>query len=229
MHEFYTHKAVRFCRRDFYDLFGVHCTACTAIIESDGLCVSGRPYHAHCMKCGECGVGITTAMEVHTNDSALLCAPCAAKRTARESCAACGRAICGELVRADGSSFHTQCLRCHECGCELAGQLVQFEGHYYCLPDFETKRGIRCSTCSKAIIGPYLQHGSVALHPACTVCPGCGGAGSEARAMTVLQDKMWHDTCLKCAKCGKLLAPEEPIHMGTAGQLHCTACASVAP
>ncbi|XP_063037941.1 LOW QUALITY PROTEIN: LIM homeobox transcription factor 1-alpha-like [Melospiza melodia melodia] len=119
-------------------------------------------------------------------------------------CAGCGRGIWDRfLLRVNERSWHERCLRCSECGRALRGRCFSRERRLLCPPDYE--RLSRSPNSPFPRISPQSLR-SPGSPPAAlpVLCAGCG-RGIWDRFLLRVNERSWHERCLRCSECGRAL------------------------
>jgi len=76
---------------------------------------------------------------------------------ANYDCAACGKPIDADFVKAGGARYHPEHFVCALCEKVLDGEYVVHEGHNYHASCYRDRVAPRCALCSKALEGRYLE------------------------------------------------------------------------
>jgi len=122
-------------------------------------------------------------------------------------CAKCNLKIVGELVIALDRSWHTTCFACDQCKSPLAADFFEFEGGRLCKNCINAK--VRCTKCSKPIIGEYLVGDGSFFHLECVEisnCAKCNQKITPTQLKTSALNKIYHSSCFVCTDCGNGLS-----------------------
>ena len=87
----------------------------------------------------------------------VLCLPGSPLRAGDPVCAACGKPIEGEYIKADGRKYHEGHFVCALCRKPLSGEYVVHEGRNYHTSCYTNRVAPRCALCGKTIEGRYLE------------------------------------------------------------------------
>lgn len=97
------------------------------------------------------------------------------------------------VVAALGFKWHVHCFTCHECSAPIKGSFVSKNGIPRCLGCFPTLT--HCNACGLLLQGAFVN----------------------------LNDKAYHEACLKCVSCGKKASQNDTIQPG---RFTCSDCRS---
>jgi len=130
-------------------------------------------------KCSQCK-GVIKGKHTITPDGAAMCLTCAPK----VQCGGCGESVQGDLLKANGKSYHPDCFVCSMCRCRLANGFCHVEGGMACEPcakGHQEKRRAedaeKCTRCSGALCGEYVDVGNgEKFHSSCFTCDSCSCA-----------------------------------------------------
>merc|ERR1711997_294977 len=160
--------------------------------ETGGKTVCKKDYEEkYQKKCSECHKSIEGTY--YSKDDKFICEEDYKRINGdKMDCKMCGKKVEGEIIRAIGLVFHSDCFKCCICNRNLSGQEMPFtadkENRLYCQPCYNEKFAPRCFGCNEPI------------------APKVGE--SSAPRLTAL-DKDWHPSCFKCKDCGCVLNSNE--------------------
>ena len=114
-------------------------------------------------------------------------------------CAACGRPLAGNYVKAMGKEFHPHCFCCGLCRRPLGVGASQFRergGIPYCNACYASNLASRCARCSKPIL----------------------------ETVVTAMDKTWHKECLTCTICRLPLTQTFWLYADRPNEPRCSRC-----
>merc|ERR1711953_514638 len=154
--KYYIIGGKKYCSQDRHK-FLENCTKCGRMIENETIRPkeSGKPYHAECFCCSQCGNALQ-GKYFTTDDGGMLCEECFA--ASREKCARCGRAIMEAKLKALGGAYHPNCFICSMCPRSLEGVefFVTEENKPICKDDYARFMAKTCDGCDNKIIDETL-------------------------------------------------------------------------
>ncbi|KAJ3184098.1 Prickle-like protein 2 [Gaertneriomyces sp. JEL0708] len=137
---------------------------------------------------------------------------------AGKSCQECSKVIIGEAIEALNACFHPQCFVCFNCKSRLSNSFLNFNGQPCCRPCHEKINAARpgSNAPSEQLSARTMEHKSATspldefhqrkeisdLHRRCDNCTevvDCGG-------IQLPNGWLLHESCFKCAKCGKSIS-----------------------
>jgi len=122
-------------------------------------------------------------------------------------CGKCGQPISGQVLSADGCTFHFECFTCDKCDRRINGGFQKQDGKRLCL-DCVPK--VLCEACSKPCEGQVTKVGNKSWHPdcfKCQTCSACLGTGFFSVGGKIVCKACAEGAQVKtrktCRKCGK--------------------------
>jgi len=92
----------------------------------------------------------------------------------KTTCAACNNALGIDSVSALDKQWHKECFVCQVCKAPLVTEgFKNNEGKPICVNCFNSKFGLKCTGCKKAITAAYVQVKGNPWHSDCFVCSRC--------------------------------------------------------
>jgi len=182
-----------YCIKDYVDKFCPTCKHCGGkITEGRAIQAFGGYYHPEHFVCKICEQPFSESGKYYEHNNDPYCHQHHIEVT-RIKCGQCGEPISKEIDRVaiEDKSFHKQCLVCFHCSKPLGDTDTVFQNNskIYCRDDYLSFFCRRCTACSEHMF----------------------------EACVKVNDEVYHDDCLKCAVCQKLL--EKYICVG--GYLRC--------
>ncbi|CAO0797557.1 unnamed protein product [Mucor circinelloides] len=112
--QFFEKNGQPYCKKDYQDLFSLHCDFCHEPIEQQAISALGKHYHEGHFCCTACGkpFGDHSAFMVH-NDKPY-CQQDYMKMCGKK-CSGCGEYISGEYINALDKEWHKSCFVCTDC------------------------------------------------------------------------------------------------------------------
>ncbi|GAN11163.1 transforming growth factor beta-1-induced transcript 1 protein-like isoform X2 [Mucor ambiguus] len=112
--QFFEKNGQPYCKKDYQDLFSLHCDLCHEPIEQQAISALGKHYHEGHFCCSACGTpfGDHSAFMVH-NDKPY-CQEDYMKMCGKK-CNGCGEYISGEYINALDKEWHKPCFICTDC------------------------------------------------------------------------------------------------------------------
>lgn len=133
------------------------------------------------------------------------------------TCARCGEACRGEVVRVKSSHFHVHCFTCQVCGCDLVQSgFFHHSGEYICTEDYQRLYGTQCDSCEQYISGEVVSALGRTYHPRCFVCSLCRSPFPIGDRVTFCGKK-----CI-CQQCSQSLSANKPVKVH--GPSYCAGC-----
>ena len=97
-----------------------------------------------------------------------------ASNISKISCAACSNSLGIDSVNALEKQWHKECFVCQTCKKSLVTEgFKAHEGRPICVECFNSKFGLKCTGCQKAISAAYVQVKGNPWHSDCFVCNRC--------------------------------------------------------
>ncbi|KDN45879.1 RhoGAP-domain-containing protein [Tilletiaria anomala UBC 951] len=109
------------------------------------------------------------------------------ERRRDQACAACGKPMSGQFVRALGTVYHLDCFKCRDCGKVVASKffpatddMIDASGEQngllfaLCETDYFRRLNLLCAKCGGALRGSYITALGMKFHVehfTCSICP----------------------------------------------------------
>lgn len=160
----------------------ISCGKCRRDLPMNGTYVTanGQSFHHECFSCETCNKPIQD-MKYKLSNGKVQCVSCSSP-----NCDACGKAVEGRQLTAEGRTYHPECFRCNKCDHPLRGEYAinPKNGDRVCLkcdaPQCSSCRRtisegesyhqakdntVRCVPCARSVAGPGPNpHGAPQMH-----------------------------------------------------------------
>jgi len=126
-------------------------------------------------------------------------------------CAACNKAIIGQVCTALGKTWHPEHFSCCICETQLGTKtFFERDGRPYCEEDYHDKFAPKCHGCSGPILDSCVTSMDRTWHPQCFVCQEChrpfGDAGfHEKDGKAYCRDDYFKMFAPKCSGCNEAI------------------------
>lgn len=87
-----------------------------------------------------------------------------------KQCSKCGEDIVGQVLNADGGSFHPDCFACDTCQQRITAKFSKMDGKRICANCVPKNK---CEGCGEDIPGAATKVDDKFFHPECFKCAGC--------------------------------------------------------
>jgi hypothetical protein len=171
-------------------------------------------YHAQCLTCSTCNVGITG--EFYDCTDRIICIECQRKRDAENSkiCTLCKKIINYKFIVYKNEPYHQSCFKCETCNEAIeSAAFYQVEEKEpicgLCHQKYLEKTANKCTKCSKPITHIGVQFEDLHFHNTCLTCASCNCI-LENSVFTNLQET-YCEKCYsenyakKCEKCKQMI------------------------
>lgn len=164
-------------------------------------------FHAACFTCDVCQSQIAGGF-IKGEDGRRTCESCEPKKC----CCACSAQIAGEVVNANGNSYHRDCFKCEKCSSPL--------DKYFMSEDMTL-----CELCIKSAqngrsSSDVVTAGGCKVEPS-RVCEACGKE-IVGTAIKAEEGKRYHSECFKCSRCSEHIS--SGFFRDGSGHLLCSPC-----
>lgn len=190
----------------------VRCQGCGMNITGDYTFVEEAPYHYKCFCCVECQQQIEGSF--FKIEDKYVCEACIMKEL--PVCARCNKPIPGEVMAAEGSTYHLNCFVCEMCNVRLTGEFFPDRGKNLC-EKCMLKQLPKCAKCRQPIDGEVITAETKTFHVQCFTCFHCGDqiTGLFSRHNNQFACELCHGEVIypRCAWCqepirGEIMAAE---------------------
>jgi len=161
------------------------CARCDQVIDeendSDIVEWNNREYHEKCFKCFDCQISLKNEMAYTNNtNQEFFCSTCNKKRNKNtkitKRCFRCRKNFLPDThyTEFNGKYYHELCFTCSSCNKSMVNKKI-----------YPNNNQLLCEMCYEMTLDK---------------CALCGKIINNGHII-IFQDKKYHDTCMRCAKC----------------------------
>jgi len=146
------------------------------------------------------------------------------------TCAACNKAVIGQVCTALGKTWHPEHFTCCICDTQLGTKtFFERDGKPYCEEDYHEKFAPKCHGCNGPILDSCVTSMDRTWHPHCFVCAECrrpfGDAGfHEKDGNAYCRDDYFRMFAPKCSGCNQAIIDNYITALNGHWHPHCFVC-----